>query len=82
MLGDISKADAIYIAVGYTDMRKSIDGLSAIVQQNFKMDPCSNNLYIFQYMPGVRFEEEPEWLEDFLPWNPDVQTFCKSQASK
>lgn len=47
MLGDISKADAIYIAVGYTDMRKSIDGLSAIVQQNFKMDPCSNNLYIF-----------------------------------
>ena len=25
MLGDISKAEHIYIAVGYTDMRKQID---------------------------------------------------------
>ena len=25
MLGDISKAEHIYIACGYTDMRKSID---------------------------------------------------------
>ena len=28
-------------------------------------------------MPGVRFDEEPEWLEDFLPWHPDVQAFLK-----
>lgn len=26
MLGDISKAENIYLACGYTDMRKSIDG--------------------------------------------------------
>ena len=44
MLGDISKAEHIYIACGYTDMRKSIDGLAAIVQQNFKLDPFSNSL--------------------------------------
>lgn len=36
MLGDISKANKIYIACGYTDMRKSIYGLAAIVQQNFQ----------------------------------------------
>lgn len=47
MLGEILNADGIYIAVGHTDMRKSIDGLAAIVQQNFKMDPFNNNLFIF-----------------------------------
>ena len=47
MLGDISKAEHIYIAVGYTDMRKQIDGLSAIVQQNFKFDPFSNSVFLF-----------------------------------
>ena len=47
MLGDISKADHVYIAVGYTDMRKGIDGLAAIVQQNFKLDPFSNSVYLF-----------------------------------
>ncbi len=44
MLGDISKAEHIYLATGYTDMRKSIDALAAIVQQNFHLDPCSNSL--------------------------------------
>ena len=31
MLGDISVATNIFIVTGYTDMRKSIDGLCAIV---------------------------------------------------
>lgn len=47
MLGDISKAESIYLACGYTDMRKSIDGLSAMVQQNFHLDPFSNSLFLF-----------------------------------
>ena len=47
MLGDISKAEHIYIACGYTDMRKSIDGLAAIVQQNFNLDPFANSLFLF-----------------------------------
>ena len=37
----------IYIACGKTDMRKSIDGLSQIVSQNFKLDPFENALFIF-----------------------------------
>lgn len=28
-------------------MRKAIDGLAAIVQQNFKLDPFSNSLFLF-----------------------------------
>lgn len=47
MLGDISRAERIYIACGRTDMRKSIDGLAAIVQQNFKLDAFSNSLFLF-----------------------------------
>src|SRR5690554_84573 len=37
----------IYIACGKTDMRKSIDGLSAIVSQNFKLNPFENTLFLF-----------------------------------
>lgn len=47
MLGDISKAEHIYLACGSTDMRKSIDGLAAVVQQNFRLDPFSNSLFLF-----------------------------------
>lgn len=47
MLGDISKAEQIYIACGFTDMRKSIDGLAGVVQQNFKMNPFQNSLFLF-----------------------------------
>lgn len=47
MLGDISRAEHIYIACGHTDMRKSIDGLASIVQNNFELDPFSNALFLF-----------------------------------
>lgn len=47
MIGDISQAKNIYIVCGYTDMRKSIDGLAAIVQQNFKLDVFSGSLFLF-----------------------------------
>lgn len=47
MFGDYTKAEKIYIACGYTDMRKAIDGLAAIVQQNFQMNPFQNSLFLF-----------------------------------
>ena len=47
MLGDISVADEIYIVCGYTDMRRSIDGLCAIVQERLRMDPRQRALYLF-----------------------------------
>ena len=47
MIGDISRAEHIYIVCGYTDMRKAIDGLAAIVQQNFKLDVFSGSLFLY-----------------------------------
>lgn len=47
MLGDITAADELYIITGYTDMRKSIDGLCAVVEQQLHMDPRKRALYLF-----------------------------------
>lgn len=44
---DLNKLDHIYLACGHTDMRKSIDGLSAIVQEEFQLDPFSSSLFLF-----------------------------------
>ena len=45
MLGDISGLEKIYIVCGYTDMRKSIDGLCAVIEDQLKMDPSSSALF-------------------------------------
>ena len=47
MLGDISVAANIYIITGYTDMRKSVDGLCAIVMDQLKEEPNRNSIYLF-----------------------------------
>ena len=47
MLGDISGVREIYIVTGYTDMRKSLDGLCAIIEEQFSMKVSSSSLYLF-----------------------------------
>ena len=37
----------VYVAVGRVDVRKSIDGLSMLVAQQFALDPFSGNLFAF-----------------------------------
>ena len=41
------ESDEIYIVTGRTDMRKSIDGLCAIVEDQLHMDPRRSALYLF-----------------------------------
>ena len=36
-----------FLVTGYTDMRKSIDGLMAIVRDTYELDPYSNSLFLF-----------------------------------
>ena len=37
----------VYLVCGYTDMRRSIDGLAGMVKQNFGLEPCSGSLFLF-----------------------------------
>ncbi|MCP4552970.1 MAG: IS66 family insertion sequence element accessory protein TnpB [Bacteroidetes bacterium] len=37
----------VYIALGITDMRKSIDGLSILVSEKLKLDLFSGHLFVF-----------------------------------
>ena len=46
MLKDLT-ADNIYIVCGHTDMRKSIDGLAALVQQQFQLDLFTSSAFLF-----------------------------------
>ena len=46
MLKGIRK-EHIYIVCGHTDMRKSIDGLAAIVQCQFSLDLYTDSLFLF-----------------------------------
>jgi transposase len=44
---NLSPATKIYLAAGVTDMRKSFNGLFAIVQNDIDKDPLSGHLFVF-----------------------------------
>jgi transposase len=37
----------VHLALGYTDMRKGLDGLAMLVQEHLKKDPFSGHLFAF-----------------------------------
>lgn len=42
-----SASGCVYVAVGATDMRKSINGLSILVEQAMDLNPFSGDLFVF-----------------------------------
>lgn len=44
---NINASTQVFVACGATDLRKSIDGLSTIVQDEFEMNPFSEQLFVF-----------------------------------
>jgi transposase len=44
---DFSRVQSYYIACGYTDMRKQIDGLAAIVELQYKMQFDTESIFLF-----------------------------------
>lgn len=37
----------MFLATGFTDLHRGIDGLASIVQQQFELDPFTNTLFLF-----------------------------------
>ena len=44
MLGELSGVAKIFIITGRTDMRKSFDGLMAIIRDTYQLDPYANEV--------------------------------------
>jgi len=47
MLNELTYGAKVYLVTGYTDLRRSIDGLAAIVQGKLELDPFSRALFLF-----------------------------------
>ncbi len=48
MLNDASGFSHIYLACGYTDLRRGIDGLVSLVKYSFELDPCEKgSIFLF-----------------------------------
>lgn len=47
MMLDLRQVNQIFLVCGKTDLRKGIDGLADIVQQEFDLDPYQKSLFLF-----------------------------------
>lgn len=47
MLNELTEKTMVYIITGYTDMRKGIDGLTALVSGKLLLDPYDKSLFLF-----------------------------------
>lgn len=72
----------VFLAVGPTDLRKAVDGLAAIVQLDFELDPFESCLFAFcnrqkNKIKILEWSERGFWLHYFrleqgrLPWPDD-----------
>lgn len=50
----LSPAVRVYVATGATDLRRSIDGLAALVRDALALDPLSGHLFLFRNRRGDR----------------------------
>jgi transposase len=46
MTVDVSRVK-IYIRPGYTDLRKGVNGLTAIIQEEMELNPLSGSVFLF-----------------------------------
>ncbi len=48
MLNNATGFNKVYVACGYTDLRRGVDGLASLIKMNFKLDPFEKDtLFLF-----------------------------------
>jgi transposase len=86
MTFDINRV-RIFIRPGYTDLRKAVNGLSALVEQEMEGEPFSGNVYVFcnrerKLLKALWRDRNGFWLSqkrlerDRFPW-PDSEERVK-----
>ena len=81
MIFDLNKT-RIFLRPGNTDLRKAVNGLTAIVQEDMAEDPFSGNVYLFcnrerRLLKAVYWDKSGFWLsqkrleKERYPW-PDT----------
>ena len=92
MIFDLGKA-RIFIRPGTTDLRKAVNGLSAIVQEVMKEDPFSGSVYLFcnsdrKLLKAVYWDKTGFWLsqkrleENKFPWPVDEEEVKELSAEE
>jgi len=88
---DLSKV-RIYLRPGYTDLRKAVNGLAVIIEQEMTGEPFSGNVYLFcnrerKLLKAVYWEKNGFWLsqkrleKDRYPW-PDTSEAARELGSE
>ena len=67
LIKDIREYSGIFLAVGATDLRKAVDGLAHVIEQDFRMDPFGNYLFLFcnksrNRLKGICWDKNGFWL--------------------
>jgi transposase len=69
MPGLISTPGQIWLSVAPVDLRRGIDGLSALVQQTLGQQPCAGSAFVFRNASGNRIK--------VLPWGGTSVWLCQ-----
>ena len=83
MILDLNRT-RIYLRPGYTDMRKAVNGLTAIVQEEMDHNPFSGSVYLFcnrdrKLLKAVYWDKTGFWLSQKrlekykFPWPQDEE---------
>ena len=83
MIIDLSTVK-IFLRPGWTDLRKGVSGLAAIVQEDMAQDPFSGSVYIFcnrerKLLKAVYWDKTGFWLsqkrleKEKYPWPHDAE---------